>query len=67
MKHTNTGIVKFYKSDKGFGFIKDEESGQDIFVHATGLNDDIKEGDRVAYNLKEGKKGINATEVSLLA
>jgi cold shock protein len=66
MKHTNVGLVKFFKKDSGFGFIKDEASGQDIFVHATGLNDEIREGDKVAFNLKEGKKGLNAIDCVII-
>lgn len=66
MKHTNKGTVKFFNEAKGFGFIKDEASGQDIFVHATGLNDEIREGDKVAFNLKEGKKGINAVDCVII-
>ncbi len=50
------GIVKFYQQDKGYGFITDE-SGKEIFVHATGLSEEIKKGDEVTFDLKEGKKG----------
>jgi cold shock protein len=57
-----TGTVKFYNDQKGFGFIKDE-SGQEVFVHATGLIDKIKEGDAVTFEVAEGKKGLNAVEV----
>ncbi len=67
-KSTNSGTVKFYKSDKGFGFIKDDESGKDIFVHVSGLNDtEIQEGDAVTFDLKEGKKGVNAINVKVLS
>ena len=57
-----TGTVKFFNEAKGFGFIKDE-SGQEIFVHATGLADKIKENDTVTYDVTEGKKGLNAVNV----
>jgi CspA family cold shock protein len=57
-----TGTVKFFNETKGFGFIKDE-SGQEIFVHATGLTDKIKENDTVTYDITEGKKGLNAINV----
>jgi CspA family cold shock protein len=57
-----TGTVKFFNETKGFGFIKDEE-GQEIFVHATGLVDQIKENDPVSYEVTEGKKGLNAINV----
>ena len=58
------GTVKFFNSEKGFGFIK-EENGQDIFVHATGLVDEITENDTVTYEVERGKKGMNAVNVSL--
>ncbi len=57
-----TGTVKFYNEAKGFGFIKDAE-GQEIFVHATGLVDKIKENDTVTFDVAEGKKGLNAVNV----
>ena len=50
-----TGTVKFFNEAKGFGFIKDD-SGQEIFVHATGLSDKIKENDTVTFDVAEGKK-----------
>ncbi len=59
------GIVKFFNETKGFGFIKDDESGKDYFVHVSGLTDEIKEGDAVEYDLQEGKKGLNAVDVKL--
>lgn len=58
------GTVKFFNETKGFGFIK-EEGGQEIFVHATGLIDKIKENDEVVFETQEGKKGINAVNVKL--
>lgn len=58
------GIVKFYQQDKGYGFITDE-SGKEIFVHATGLSEEIKKGDEVTFDLKEGKKGTEANNVRL--
>ncbi len=57
-----TGTVKFFIAAKGFGFIKDE-SGQEVFVHATGLIDKIKENDLVTFEVAEGKKGLNAINV----
>jgi len=57
------GTVKFFNEMKGFGFIKDEASGKDIFVHSTGLADQISEGDTVQYEVQEGPKGLNAINV----
>ncbi|WP_347156949.1 cold-shock protein [Pontibacter chitinilyticus] len=59
----NTGVVKFFNESKGFGFIKDEKTGQEYFVHVTGLVDEVRENDEVTYELKEGKKGLNAVNV----
>lgn len=59
-----TGTVKFYNETKGFGFITDE-NGTDIFVHATGLNNEIRENDSVTFEVTDGKKGPNAVNVSV--
>jgi CspA family cold shock protein len=59
------GTVKFFNDSKGFGFIKDAESGKEYFVHVSGLNDEIKENDEVTFDLQEGKKGLNAVNVKL--
>jgi CspA family cold shock protein len=59
------GTVKFFNNSKGFGFIKDDESGKEYFVHVSGLNDEIKENDTVTFDLQEGKKGLNAVNVKL--
>ena len=61
------GKVKFYNSAKGFGFINDHETGQDIFVHSSGLKDQIHDGDEVTFEVTEGKKGLNAVEVKVSA
>ena len=61
----NKGIVKFFNDSKGYGFIKDEESCKEYFVHVTGLIDEIKENDEVTYELQEGRKGLNAINVKL--
>ena len=58
-----TGKVKFFNVTKGFGFIKMDESDQEIFVHATGLLDQIREEDSVTFEVAEGKKGLNAVNV----
>lgn len=57
------GTVKFYNAEKGFGFIVPDDGGKDIFVHSSGLVDDINEGDKVSYDVAEGKKGLNAVDV----
>ena len=59
------GTVKFFNETKGFGFITPTNGGQDIFVHATGLVDEITENDTVTYEVERGKKGMNAVNVSL--
>lgn len=61
------GKVKFYNNTKGYGFINDEETGQDVFVHQTGLKDDIREGDTVTFEITQGKKGLNAVNVTRAA
>ncbi|MBE9510532.1 MAG: cold shock domain-containing protein [Bacteroidetes bacterium] len=60
-----TGKVKFFDETKGFGFIIDEETGTDYFVHVSGLIDKITEDDKVTFELTEGKKGLNAVNVKL--
>ncbi|MDX2174303.1 MAG: cold shock domain-containing protein [Bacteroidota bacterium] len=59
------GTVKFFNEAKGFGFIK-EDGGQEIFVHASGLKEDIRENDQVQFEVENGKKGLNAVNVSLV-
>jgi cold shock protein len=59
------GQVKFFNQTKGFGFIKDNETDKEYFVHATGLIDEVRENDEVSFDLKEGKKGLNAVNVRL--
>ena len=60
-----TGTVKFFNDSKGYGFITPEEGGKDIFVHANGLIDEIREGDTVSYEVEEGNKGLNAVDVQI--
>ena len=60
------GTVKFFNDSKGFGFIIEEGSDEDYFVHISGLIDEIREGDEVEFELKEGKKGMNAVNVRVL-
>lgn len=61
-----TGTVKFFNDTKGFGFIKSDESGEDIFVHVSDLVDEIRENDKVQFDVAQGKKGLNAVKVSLV-
>ena len=61
----NKGTVKFFNDEKGFGFIKDEESSKDVFVHKSGLIDRIRENDKVEFEVEEGQKGLNAVNVRL--
>lgn len=58
-----TGTVKFFNESKGFGFIIDDESGKEVFVHASGLSENVRENDKVSYDETEGRKGINAVNV----
>jgi cold shock protein len=58
------GKVKFFNEAKGFGFIQ-EENGEEIFVHVSGLNDEIRENDQVTFEVQQGKKGLNAVNVSI--
>ncbi len=60
------GTVKFFNDSKGFGFITEEGSNKDHFVHISGLIDEVREGDEVEFELTEGKKGLNAVNVRVL-
>ena len=62
----SNGTVKFFNDSKGFGFITPEEDGKDVFVNANGLVDEIKEGDKVSYDVEESPKGLNATNVKVI-
>ncbi len=57
------GTVKFFNDSKGFGFIKDEDSDKEYFVHVSGLIDEVRENDEVTFDLQEGRKGLNAVNV----
>lgn len=62
-----TGKVKFYNESKGYGFITDDETGKDIFVHATGLNGaELREGDKVSFEEEDGRKGKVAAKVAAI-
>ncbi len=60
------GTVKFFNESKGFGFIIEDDSKKEYFVHVSGLIDNINEGDTVEFELKEGKKGLNAVSVKVI-
>ncbi len=62
----NTGTVKFFNDSKGFGFIVEDDSNTEYFVHVSGLIDDVREGDKVEFDLKEGRKGMNAIDVKVI-
>ena len=62
----NKGTVKFFNESKGFGFITEEGSNKEHFVHISGLVDEIREGDTVEFDLTEGKKGLNAVNVKVI-
>jgi cold shock protein len=57
------GTIKFFNETKGFGFIRDNATGEEVFVHITGLVDRVREGDIVNYEKIQGKKGMNAVNV----
>ena len=57
------GTVKFFNESKGFGFIKEENTEKDYFVHSSGLKDSIRDNDEVTFDLQEGRKGLNAVNV----
>ncbi len=59
----STGTVKFYNAAKGYGFIKVDETNQEVFVHASGLADQVRQDDKVTFEVQEGKKGPNAVNV----
>ena len=59
------GTVKFFNESKGFGFISEEGTNKEYFVHVSGLVDEIRDGDSVEFELQEGKKGLNAVNVKV--
>lgn len=61
-----TGKVKFFNNSKGFGFIVQSDTNEDIFVHESGLIDDIRENDEVQFEVERGRKGMNAVNVQLV-
>lgn len=61
------GTVKFYNEKKGFGFIVEDGTNREVFVHATGLTDTIRQNDIVSFETTEGKRGINAINVKKIS
>ncbi len=57
------GTVKFFNTLKGFGFITPTQGGEDVFVHSSGLFDEVRENDKVVFEVAQGKKGLNAVNV----
>lgn len=62
----NKGVVKFFNETKGFGFITPEDGGDDVFVHVSGLRGNVRENDKVSYDVERGKKGLNAVNVTVI-
>lgn len=60
------GTVKFFNESKGFGFVIEDGTKEEYFVHVSGLVDEIREGDAVEFDLKEGRKGLNAVDVRVI-
>lgn len=58
-----TGIIKFYNEGKGYGFIVDDANQKDVFFHVSGLAEDVRQNDKVSFEVRDGKKGINAFNV----
>ena len=57
------GTVKFFNEEKGYGFIKHDDSSKETFVHANGLIDQIEANDKVIFDVQDGRKGPNAVNV----
>jgi cold shock protein len=58
-----TGTVKFFNEAKGFGFIVADDDKSELFVHHSGLTDKVREGDKVEFEVMQGKRGLNAINV----
>ncbi len=62
----NKGTVKFFNEEKGYGFIKEDETGKEYFVHVSGLASKVAQNDKVSFELEQGKKGVNAVNVKVI-
>ncbi len=61
-----SGTVKFFNGTKGFGFITPDDGGKDLFVHVSGLTDEIRDGDKVTFDVENSPKGLNAVKVKVV-
>lgn len=59
------GVVSFFNESKGYGFIRDLQTGESVFVHINGLIDPVKENSRVVFETERGPRGMNAVRVKL--
>ena len=66
MKATETGTVKFFNEEKGFGFIKPDDGSKDIFVHKSGTTGNLYENDKVEFVVETGQKGPIASQVKVI-
>ncbi len=62
-----SGKIKFFNATKGFGFIVKDETNEEIFVHQSGLIDQVKQNDKVTFDIVDGRKGKNAVNVKVVA
>ena len=60
-----SGTVKWFNDQKGFGFIQQDDQEKDVFVHQNGLTEEIREGDKVTFDIEEGEKGLSAVNVKV--
>ncbi len=63
MNNKKQGTIKFFNKEKGFGFIRHDQSEQETFVHVSGLKQDVSEGDKVEFEIQDGRKGPVAVDV----